>query len=76
MQRKNLCKASTGEYRTFPRGCQGRGFAGKNMNKPRSLLDAQDEIDRRRGQLIEEIEGKLQQRTALEQLFTIRWRLV
>lgn len=43
--------------------------------KRRSLFDAQDEIDRRRTTLIEEIEGKLQQRVSQDVLFTIRWRL-
>ena len=40
-----------------------------------ALFDAQDEIDRRSGQLIAEIEGKLQQRVSQETLFFIRWRL-
>ena len=43
--------------------------------KRRSLFDAQDEIDRKRGELIEDLEGKLQQTTSLEEIFTIRWRL-
>lgn len=43
--------------------------------KRRSLFDAQDEIDRRRKALIEEIEGKLQQKTTQQSLFTIRWSL-
>jgi hypothetical protein len=41
----------------------------------RVLFDAQDDIDRRREQLIAEIEGKLQQSTSKEKLFTVRWRL-
>ncbi|NLS93968.1 MAG: DEAD/DEAH box helicase family protein [Planctomycetaceae bacterium] len=45
-------------------------------NKRRSLFDAQDEIDRRRTALIEEIEGKLQQRVTEKVLFAVRWRLV
>jgi len=44
-------------------------------SKRRSLFDAQDEIDRQRERLIAEIEGKLQQRTAMTMLFTVRWRL-
>jgi len=40
------------------------------------LFDAQDEIDRQRERLIAEIEGKLQQRTSLIQLFKVRWKLV
>ena len=43
--------------------------------KRRALFDAQDEIDRQRGHLIVQIEGKLAQTTTLEHLFTIRWRL-
>jgi len=43
--------------------------------KRRSLFDAQDEIDRRRTALIDEIEGKLQQRVSQNVLFSIRWRL-
>ncbi len=41
----------------------------------RALFDAQDDIDRRREQLIAEIEGKLQQKTVLSKLFSIAWKL-
>lgn len=44
--------------------------------KRRSLFDAQDEIDKQREQLIAQIEGKLEQKTELQPLFTIQWRLV
>jgi hypothetical protein len=44
--------------------------------KRRALFDAQDEIDRQRERLIAEIEGKLQQRTSLIELFKVRWKLV
>ena len=40
-----------------------------------ALVDAQDDIDRRREQLIAEIEGKLKQGVTVEALFSIRWRL-
>ncbi len=40
-----------------------------------ALFDAQDDIDRRREQLIAEIEGKLQQRVSQMPLFSIRWKL-
>lgn len=43
--------------------------------KRRFLFDAQDEVDRQREALIEQIEGKLQQKTELIELFEIRWRL-
>ena len=42
----------------------------------RALFDAQDDIDRRREQLIAEIEGKLQQRVSQETLFSIRWTMI
>jgi len=41
----------------------------------RALFDAQDDIDRRREQLIAEIEGKLEQKTTLVELFSIRWKI-
>jgi adenine-specific DNA-methyltransferase len=44
--------------------------------KRRALFDAQDEIDRQRERLIAEIEGKLQQRTSLTELFRVHWKLV
>ena len=43
--------------------------------KRRALFDAQDDVDRRREQLIAEIEGKLQQRVSQSNLFSIRWQL-
>jgi len=43
--------------------------------KRRTLLDAQDEIDRRREHLITEIEGKPQQRVSQTTWFSIRWTL-
>jgi len=44
--------------------------------KRRALFDAQDEIDRRREQLISDIEGKLVQKVTSESLFMIQWKLV
>lgn len=41
-----------------------------------ALVDAQDEFDRRREQLIAEIEGKLQQKLNLAELFKIRWKMI
>jgi adenine-specific DNA-methyltransferase len=43
--------------------------------KRRSLFDAQDAVDRRREDLIAQVEGKLTQHSSLRQLFVIRWRL-
>lgn len=42
----------------------------------RALFDAQDDIDRQHGQLIAEIEGKLEQKTSLQEFFSIRWKVV
>ena len=39
------------------------------------LYDAQDEIDTRRDELIEKIEGQLSQKKSVAQLFSIRWHL-
>jgi hypothetical protein len=43
--------------------------------KRRSLFDAQDEVDGQRDQLIAQIEGKLEQQSELQSLFTIQWQL-
>ena len=44
-------------------------------DKRRSLFEAQDAIDKQREDLIGKIEGKLQQGTALNPLFSVRWSL-
>jgi hypothetical protein len=41
-----------------------------------ALFDAQDDIDRLREQLIADIEGKLGQKTILQELFSIRWKII
>jgi SNF2 family DNA or RNA helicase len=43
--------------------------------KRRSLFEAQDEVDLQRDELIAQIEGKLEQKSELKCLFTIRWNL-
>jgi adenine-specific DNA-methyltransferase len=43
--------------------------------KRRSLFEAQDEIDKRREELIAAIEAKLQQRTSTTTVVSFRWRL-
>jgi hypothetical protein len=48
----------------------------QRSQKQRSLVDAQDEIDRQREQLISDIEVKLQQLVSQTRLFSIRWRLI
>ncbi|TXI42629.1 MAG: DEAD/DEAH box helicase, partial [Nitrosomonas sp.] len=46
--------------------------AQRNL-KRRSLFDAQDQVDKQREALISVIEGKMNQSTRFEQLFSIRW---
>jgi len=55
---------------------QMKAIESERNQKRRSLFDAQDEIDRKRGDLIAQIEGKLTQKVHSECLFTIRWRVV
>ena len=55
---------------------QVRALEGQRNSKRRALFDAQDEIDRRREQLIGEIEGKLRQSNASEALFWVQWHVV
>ena len=55
---------------------QIKALEGQRNSKQRALFDAQDEIDRQRAMLIEQIESKLRQRTTLSNLFTIRWSLI
>ncbi len=43
--------------------------------KRRSLFDTQDEVDRRRDELISTIEGKLIQKLSDQLLFEIQWRV-
>ena len=54
---------------------QIKALEAQRNAKRRTLFDAQDEIDRRREQIIAEIEGKLQQRVSQTRLFSIRWSL-
>lgn len=55
---------------------QIRALESLRNGKRRALFDAQDEIDRRREQLIADIEGKLVQKVTSESLFVILWKLV
>lgn len=48
----------------------------RRNEKRKALFDAQDEIDRKKEVLIGEIEAKLKQSVQIEDLFTIRWRVV
>lgn len=44
--------------------------------KRKSLFEAQDDIDKHRGELIAEIEGKLSMNCTRETLFEIEWRII
>ncbi len=48
--------------------------AQRNL-KRRTLFDAQDQVDQQREELIAAIEGKMNQSTWVEQLFSIRWSI-
>lgn len=47
----------------------------KRNEKRRTLFEAQDQIDDRKEQLLNEIESRLQQSVQLKNLFTIHWKL-
>ncbi len=54
---------------------QIKALEAQRSQKRRSLFEAQDQVDKQREDLIASIEGKLTHKSALSQLFTIRWRL-
>jgi superfamily II DNA or RNA helicase len=54
---------------------QIKALESQRNGKRRALFDAQDEIDRRRGQLIADIESRLVQKVRTESIFTIRWEI-
>ena len=44
-------------------------------NKRKMLFDAQDDVDKKRSELIDGIERQLQTKATIETVFTIRWVL-
>ena len=52
-----------------------KALEAERSTKRRSLFDAQDKIDEQRTELIAQIEGKLEQKIDVQQLFAIRWRV-
>ena len=52
-----------------------KALESQRNEKRRSLFVAQDEVDQQREDLIANIEGKLTQKSGLQQLFAIRWKL-
>lgn len=47
----------------------------KRSSKRRQLFEAQDDVDRKRAELIEEIENQLETKTSIAPVFTLRWTL-
>jgi adenine-specific DNA-methyltransferase len=54
---------------------QIKTLESQRNQRRRTLFDAQDEVDRKREQLISQIEAKLEQKMSLRQLFMVRWTL-
>jgi superfamily II DNA or RNA helicase len=54
---------------------QVKDLERRRSEKRRTLFEAQDQVDARKDSLIVEVEAKLQQRTTVEELFAIRWRV-
>jgi adenine-specific DNA-methyltransferase len=54
---------------------QVKALESLRNQKRRSLFDAQDQVDKQREELIEQIESKLAQKSDLQPLFTLRWRI-
>ncbi len=52
-----------------------KDLEGHRNAKRRGLFEAQDEVDARKERLIGEVEARLKQRTTVQELFTIRWRV-
>ena len=52
---------------------QQRQLESQRNKSRRELFDKQDEVDEKREQLIESLEGKLNKKTSQEPLFTIGW---
>ncbi len=52
-----------------------KALEAKRNTKRRQLFDAQDEVDRKRAELIEEIERQLTTASRVETVFTLRWTL-
>lgn len=55
---------------------QLKKLESERNEKRRKLFVAQDEIEQRRDKLIESVQAKLEQKVTLEQLISIRWRIV
>lgn len=52
---------------------QQKNLESQRNKSRRELFDKQDEVDERREELIESLEGKLNKKTTVETLFTVQW---
>lgn len=52
---------------------QVRALESERNQKRRTLFDAQDEVDRKRQEFIEDIERRLAQKASSRTIFTVRW---
>lgn len=52
---------------------QQKNLESQRTKSRRELFDKQDEVDERREALIESLEGKLNKKTMIETLFTVKW---
>jgi adenine-specific DNA-methyltransferase len=52
---------------------QVRALESERNQKRRTLFDAQDEVDRKRQEFIEDIERRLAQKASSRTVFTVRW---
>ena len=54
---------------------QQKTLESQRNKSRRELFDKQDQVDERREELIESLEGKLNKKTTIEVLFTVQWRV-
>ena len=54
---------------------QVKTLEAQRNQRRKSLFEAQDDIDRRRGELIAEMEKKLSQSVSVQRLLMVRWRI-
>lgn len=52
-----------------------KSLESERNNRRRALFESQDEIDRKRGELIAQLEAQLDQKVSSECLFNVRWRI-
>ena len=57
------------------RATNAKTLEAKRNTKRRQLFDLQDDVDKKRAELIEEIERQLQAKTSIEPVFALRWTL-